>query len=375
MFNNFLGEFSLELSATLAVVVLVYLFTRLRGVNAVATLRLLSSKLRKSGLVATHRSMQEATQNIIASIERTKDLKIISNKGTDWVGHDHALLSDLLVNISVKRGLKFRMLLLSKDAPWLTEGLARKRGKPSLQFFKDEFDNSHRVVEQYFERSNFLPKSGVKYHKVDPTWRMLITNDRYFVSSYATTEQARNSSVLEFKGPDNEFYQAAKRYFNYLWHKNSSIRGEVSEGSTDNIIEFSGGAVVYGIFGNQIKILIIKKHNGKYTLPKGHINKEETIDDGTLREITEETGISISNLEIIKNIGWYPNPISLDDGTIISKVVYYSMVNYVGDNEPELKTDEDHKSAEWVELKTLDTMLFAYEHMKYLITDVKNELL
>jgi tRNA nucleotidyltransferase (CCA-adding enzyme) len=47
------------------------------------------------------------------------------------------------------------------------------------------------------------------------------------------------------------------------------------------------------------KILILKKHNGKYDLPKGHVEPGETFLEGALRECLEETGLDHrTNLDI-----------------------------------------------------------------------------
>lgn len=63
-----------------------------------------------------------------------------------------------------------------------------------------------------------------------------------------------------------------------------------------NIHEISSGAVVYSFFENSkvIKYLVIKNKNGHHwSFPKGHIEKGETIKDTALREIKEETGLSV----------------------------------------------------------------------------------
>ena len=59
--------------------------------------------------------------------------------------------------------------------------------------------------------------------------------------------------------------------------------------------EKSCGAVVYRYSGREgIKILLVKNHNGKcWTFPKGHIEKNESEKQTALREIKEETGLSV----------------------------------------------------------------------------------
>ncbi|HSH37127.1 NUDIX hydrolase [Schnuerera sp.] len=60
--------------------------------------------------------------------------------------------------------------------------------------------------------------------------------------------------------------------------------------------EVSAGGVV--IFGNAI--LLLKKFNGDWVLPKGRVEKNENIKETAIREVFEESGI---RAEIIRYIG------------------------------------------------------------------------
>ncbi len=61
------------------------------------------------------------------------------------------------------------------------------------------------------------------------------------------------------------------------------------------IYEKSCGAVIYRINEkNDVRILLVKNHNGKcWTFPKGHIEMGENEQQTALREIKEETGLSV----------------------------------------------------------------------------------
>lgn len=88
------------------------------------------------------------------------------------------------------------------------------------------------------------------------------------------------------------------------------------------IEEISSGGVI--IFGNTI--LLLKKFNGDWVLPKGRIEKNETIRQAALREVLEESGVKA---EIVKYIG----------------MVYYKYRN--------LKKDEMvYKTVHWYLMKT-----------------------
>jgi DNA polymerase len=57
------------------------------------------------------------------------------------------------------------------------------------------------------------------------------------------------------------------------------------------VFEYSAGAFVYRYQRGRVLFLLLKKSNGEYDLPKGHIEKGEHAEDAARREIMEETGI------------------------------------------------------------------------------------
>ncbi len=61
-------------------------------------------------------------------------------------------------------------------------------------------------------------------------------------------------------------------------------------------IEKSAGGVV--IYDNAI--ILLRKYNGDWVLPKGRIEKDEKIKEAALREVKEET---VTQAEVIKYLG------------------------------------------------------------------------
>jgi 8-oxo-dGTP pyrophosphatase MutT (NUDIX family) len=55
--------------------------------------------------------------------------------------------------------------------------------------------------------------------------------------------------------------------------------------------EISAGGVVFRQVGESYEILLIHDRFGKITLPKGHQESGETIEETAIREIEEETGV------------------------------------------------------------------------------------
>lgn len=62
--------------------------------------------------------------------------------------------------------------------------------------------------------------------------------------------------------------------------------------------EISAGGVVF----NSDKILLLRKFNGGWVLPKGHVKKGETFSETALREVKEESGIKAELGEYIDSI-------------------------------------------------------------------------
>src|SRR5947209_14506287 len=62
--------------------------------------------------------------------------------------------------------------------------------------------------------------------------------------------------------------------------------------------EFSSGGVVFRTSGDRQEFALIKA-GGRWSFPKGNIEKGETPDAAALREISEETGLPLSGLRIV----------------------------------------------------------------------------
>ncbi len=81
--------------------------------------------------------------------------------------------------------------------------------------------------------------------------------------------------------------------------------------------EISSGGVV--IFGNTI--LLLKKYNGDWVLPKGRVEEAETLAQAALREVAEETGVKASIIRYIGKINYKYKSIKYDE--IVSKIVHW----------------------------------------------------
>lgn len=61
--------------------------------------------------------------------------------------------------------------------------------------------------------------------------------------------------------------------------------------------EYTAGGVVYRILGSRVEILMIQDRQGRWSIPKGHVEAGESIEQTAVREVAEETGLSHLRLD------------------------------------------------------------------------------
>ncbi|MFA7411404.1 MAG: NUDIX hydrolase [Tissierellaceae bacterium] len=84
--------------------------------------------------------------------------------------------------------------------------------------------------------------------------------------------------------------------------------------------EVSAGGVV--TFGNTI--LLLKKFNGDWVLPKGRVEKNESLKEAALREVFEESGARAEITEYIGMVNYkFKN---LKENKIINKTVHWYLM-------------------------------------------------
>lgn len=86
--------------------------------------------------------------------------------------------------------------------------------------------------------------------------------------------------------------------------------------------EVSAGGVV--VLGNTI--LLLRKYNGDWVLPKGKVEKGENHEQTALREVKEETGVKAS---IVKYLGeiHYTYKENWDQQRGVHKIVFWYLMN------------------------------------------------
>ncbi|RKD25248.1 NUDIX domain-containing protein [Caminicella sporogenes DSM 14501] len=86
-------------------------------------------------------------------------------------------------------------------------------------------------------------------------------------------------------------------------------------------VEISAGGVVY--FGNAI--LLLRKFNGDWVLPKGKIEEDEDIVEASVREVFEEGGVKADVIKYLGKINYsFKNGWNSDE--IVNKTVHWYLM-------------------------------------------------
>ncbi len=107
--------------------------------------------------------------------------------------------------------------------------------------------------------------------------------------------------------------------------------------------EYSAGAFVYRVVDGKIIFLLLKKPNGEYDIPKGHIEKGETPEIAARREILEESGI---NAQFIPYFSVTTKYFFRRGKEGIAKRVKYFLCEV---SSPKVKISNEHIGYEWLE--------------------------
>ena len=156
-------------------------------------------------------TQREALPDIASSVVRGGRIRLLSNKGDDWLG-SNAILGEALERLR-NEGTRFdlRTILLHIDSPWLKRDGLRFLNKTRQQVI-EEFSAAHIAVEQWSrERDCPVPR----YHRHYPAWRFLQTEQDLFISTYVTNAQIAAEHVLRFapESPNLSVGQPVFRFY------------------------------------------------------------------------------------------------------------------------------------------------------------------
>lgn len=133
------------------------------------------------------------------------------------------------------------------------------------------------------------------------------------------------------------------------------------------VIRKTAGGIVIGKDG---KVVIVNQNNNSWSLPKGHIEPDETAREAAAREIKEEAGIS--NIEYICDLGAYKrHRIPLDKGREDpNEIKEITMFLYKTDQEKLSPEDPHNPEARWVEINQVADILTHQKDKEFFISQI-----
>jgi ADP-ribose pyrophosphatase YjhB (NUDIX family) len=117
---------------------------------------------------------------------------------------------------------------------------------------------------------------------------------------------------------------------------------------------------VFSQQNNQLKLLLIQRandpHKGKWALPGGFIDIDEDLETAAKRELEEETGISVNDIEQLYTYG---DP-KRDPRERVITVVYTTLIS---SNEVQLQAASDAAAADWFDINDLPELAFDHSEI------------
>jgi 8-oxo-dGTP pyrophosphatase MutT (NUDIX family) len=107
-----------------------------------------------------------------------------------------------------------------------------------------------------------------------------------------------------------------------------------------NLIYAAGGVV-----SNTKNQFLFIRRLGKWDLPKGKIESNETPEEAALREVEEETGLD--NLQLLYALPDTYHIYSTSSGKTYLKKTFWFKMSYEGDSDPKPQTEEDITDVQW----------------------------
>ena len=309
-----------------------------------------------------YKNLKEAKNDLKNDCYNADTIAILGNRGLLLFGIDQSIISKAEID-KYRKLRKLRLVLLSPESRWIHEGLIQLREHESINEFKDELEHSHQVIELTmgkFFRKIISTKSGVRYHRGEPNFRLLITDQSAYVSSYATPPayQSRDLPVYKFDKSPGSLYFAYKRFFDDLWH-NHSLHGSFQKTTFD--FHNSGCGIVVAKDGLKTYAALLRRDDGFWVLPKGQkLITEESHEATVIREVSKGMGLKSENLRIEEYLGSY----ALDETNKIeevSKIVHIYLIICTMPHLPSLKAIDYAEAIWWDMSKSLPQMLYPYQ--------------
>lgn len=109
--------------------------------------------------------------------------------------------------------------------------------------------------------------------------------------------------------------------------------------------EYTAGGVVFRRRDSRIEILMIQDRLGRWTIPKGHVEEGESLEQTAVREVTEETGLTQLRLgEKLDKLHFFYRK----EGKLIFMTTYVFLMEALGDTDAVIpENSEGIVDAKW----------------------------
>ena len=309
------------------------------GVTDIKVVEILKNKLRFNGYIYDNARSNEQRRIFFKLKYSVKDAINLKTHNIYIVAHNCRLWLDYIIfrdylNMNEYKAREYENLKLTLNGKF-------KHALPSYIKAKSDFirktidDNFYAMLLGKVITITLDTKSSVNYPKV---------GDGIYPVAYGTAESLQNQDIYVIGGYNLDYTRKFKgkiiayisnRYDNskvWIAAKDGDIfyKPEILEAvdfqkkiNPDNIkivclYEKSCGGVVYAKDGEDIKFLLVRGTSNRVGFPKGHIERGETEFETALREIYEETSLSVILKSDFKEE--YEYSIS---GFIKKKVIYF----------------------------------------------------
>ncbi len=108
-----------------------------------------------------------------------------------------------------------------------------------------------------------------------------------------------------------------------------------------------------GVIKNKEGQYLVMKRRGKWDLPKGKVNKNETIEEAAIREVTEETGLS--DISITAPMISTYHTYYIDSTPVLKKTSWFEMLS-IDKDEPVPEIEEDITEIRWMKKEQLKSI-------------------
>ena len=116
--------------------------------------------------------------------------------------------------------------------------------------------------------------------------------------------------------------------------------------------------VIFGFDGTKLQILLVERgidpYKGKWAFPGGFIKMDESCEEGALRELKEETGLTGAYIEQFHT---FSDP-NRDPRERVITVAYYALVRI-----QDVKAGDDAAKAEWYALDKVPQLAFDHDRI------------